>query len=165
MGSIKTILKLIATGAMVAILLQLNGVALYFTALLFALFAVLLWVLPLELARIKKNLEPAFETAFEHDHIALDTTNCRLWVRDPKRGHRYLYPEDIQTIRTGLESVGNGRVHQRIEFQISDLEHPVWHVWFDRHPESRLKGSNRNAQECDEWFARVKAWAGLRNLR
>ncbi|SKA14730.1 hypothetical protein [Novilysobacter spongiicola] len=160
----KMILKLVATAAMVVILLQLQGVTFYFAALLFTLAAILLWVLPAQMARYKKNLDPGFQTAFEHDHIALDTTNRRLWIRDPARGQRYLEPGDISTIRTGLESVRGGRVHQRIEFQIHDLEHPVWHVWFDRHSESRLKGSNRNSHERDEWYARIKTWAGLKNM-
>lgn len=165
MGNNKTLLKVIATVAMVVILLQMHGIAFFFTTLIFALFAILLWVLPAEMARIKKNLEPGFETAFEHDHIALDTTNRRLWIRDPKRGQRYLYPEDIKTIQTGLDNVGNSRVHQRIEFEVSDLEHPVLYVWFDRHSEARIKGSNRNKQERDEWFARIKTWAGMKNIR
>lgn len=164
MGNNMTILKVIATALMLVILLRLEGVVFLMAALFFALFAILLWVLPAQMARFKKNLEPGFETAFEHDHIALDTANRRLWIRDPKRGQRYLYPEDIKTIQTGLDNVGNGRVHQRIEVEVSDLENPVLYVWFDRHSEARIKGSNRNKQERDEWFSRIKTWAGMRNV-
>lgn len=157
--------NVIATIVMVLILMQVHGFAFIMLAMLFALAAILLWVAPVQAAKLKKNLEPGFQAAFEHDYIALDTTNRRLWIRDPKRGHRYLEPEDIITIQTGLENVARGRVHQHLEIQINDLEHPVWYVWFDRHPESRIKGSNRNTQERDEWFARIKTWAGMKNVR
>lgn len=160
----------IATAIMAFVLLLmhqvgLHGFAFFVMALVFGLLTYLLWFAPVPVDRRNKNLAPGFEVAFEHDYVALDTANRRLWICDPKRGQRYLEPEDIITIRTGMEEAIKGRVHQHLEFQINDLEHPVWYVWFDRHPESRIKGSNRNTQERDEWFARIKTWAGMKNLR
>lgn len=158
--------KVIATIMMVVMLMVADGLMFYILALLFAVAALLIWVVPPPRAAPgDRSPEPGFQAAFEHDYIALDTTNRRLWIRDPKRGQRYLEPEDIITIQTGLENVARGRVHQHLEIQINDLEHPVWYVWFDRHPESRIKGSNRNTQERDEWFARIKTWAGMKNVR
>lgn len=154
--------NLIVSAAMLLFLLMLDGAMLYAFALLFVLLFIGLWFSPAPMT--KRSLEPGFQAAFEHDYIALDTTNRRLWIRDPKRGNRYLGPEDIKMIRTAFDETRPGRIHQRIEVEIEDLEHPVWHVWFERHPESRIKGSNRNKEERDEWFARLKTWAQMKNL-
>lgn len=156
--------KVIATIIMVVVLMQFDGFAFFLLAVLFAVAALLIWKEPARAAHGDRSPGPEFQAAFKHDYIALDTTNRRLWIRDPKRGNRYLQPEDIKMIRTAFDETRPGRIHQRIEVEIDDLEHPVWHVWFERHPESRIKGSNRNKEERDEWFARVKTWAQMKNL-
>ncbi|HJR72099.1 MAG TPA: hypothetical protein VJ806_00485 [Luteimonas sp.] len=128
----------------------------------------LLWLVPLAFRHRSKAAPTKFRNGFHpgavHDNIALDTGSDLLWVRDPLRGERYIRRADVMSARTDHDW-RNGTFRQRIEIHIADTENPYWQVLFERHSDRWIKSSRINAQERDEWFARIKAWTGLATTR
>ncbi|TDK26215.1 hypothetical protein E2F46_06350 [Luteimonas aestuarii] len=128
----------------------------------------LLWILPLIFRRRppkQKKHDPAqFSVDVAHEHIAMDFKRDKVWIRDPVRGERYLDRDHVLGMRTASD-FRNYVTSQRIEFQLRDLKVPMMHVVFARHSDSRRRGSEQNAAERDEWFARLKAWSGLKTIR
>lgn len=124
------------------------------------------WGIPWAIRRERSTVDVTFEDGFKpemmHSHIALDTTQNRLWIRDPKKGERYLAPGDILGIKTA-QDWNNGNFRQRLEFRLNDVRDPLWFVMFQRHSDRLVRTSKRNTAERDEWFARVQNWAGMRS--
>ena len=48
---------------------------------------------------------------------------------------------------------------------LADIEQAFQFPLFERHSDRWIKSSKINANERDEWFARIKAWTGLATLR
>lgn len=134
-------------------------VALYGSFLILPL--ALLWVVPAIFRHrpppTKKHDPTQFSADIAHDNIAMDTKRDRLWIRDPKRGERYLDRSQVLNIRTNSDA-HNGISMQRLEFQIRDVSQPMWDVLFQRHSDRWRSTSKRNGEERDEWFARMRAW-------
>lgn len=133
-----------------------------------AIFLAAVWLLPLVFRHrpvvAPKKFRDGFYPGATHDNIALDTGSDLLWVRDPLRGERYVRRTEVMSARTDHDW-RNGTFRQRIEIHIADTENPYWQVLFERHSDRWIKSSRINAQERDEWFARIKAWTGLATTR
>jgi hypothetical protein len=136
-----------------------------FSAALYGSFLILplalLWVVPAIFRHrppaTKKHDPAIFKADVAHDNIAIDLGRDKLWIRDPARGERYLTRGQVLEIRTGYDSK-NGIANQRLEFQISDVAHPLWQVLFQRHSDRWKTTVHRNGEELNEWFARLRAW-------
>lgn len=126
-----------------------------------ALPLALLWVLPAILRHkppaSKTHDSATFSADVAHDNIALDFKRDKLWIRDPVRGERYLDRNQVLNIRT-LHDTLPYISRQRLEFQIRDVNQPLMEVFFQRHSDRSTASRNRNGQELDEWFARLRAW-------
>lgn len=120
-----------------------------------------LWVVPAMLRhrppRPKKHDPATFNPDVAHDNIAMDFGRDKLWLRDPVRGERIFSRGDVLTVRTANDW-NNGVCRQRLEFQVRDVAHPLWQVFFLRHSDRWIKSSNRNGEEVNEWIARLRAW-------
>lgn len=134
------------------------------TGVLVGVGLALLWLVPLAIVRQRElNAEktPAFREGFEpdiwHDNIALDPHSDVLWIRDASGAERYLERSDLLSWKSNHDW-NNGTFRQRIEIDVKDVARPRWHVLFQRHSDTWKKTSQRNGQERDEWFARLRAW-------
>ncbi|MDH5824220.1 hypothetical protein QFW77_14660 [Luteimonas sp. RD2P54] len=166
----KNVVRIALTVIMLVLWFQTDGVFSVLLGAAFVLATALIWLGPVGLgysgagADPKHKFEPGFEPEFVHEHIALDTKQNRLWIRDREGKEAYLKPEDIASFRTNSD-FGKAAYRQRIEVEITDLEKPVRHVMFQRHDDRWRWNSERNTQEVNEWAARIKAWAGMRTIR
>lgn len=143
-------------------------VGLVITVVPVVLVLAVLWLVPLLFGHRRPaapvKYREGFTPTFAHDNIALDADLDILWVRAPGRGERYLRRKEILAARTANDW-RNGTFRQRIEIQIADIHNPEYHVLFERHSDRWIKSSKINANERDEWFARLKAWTGLATLK
>lgn len=139
-------------------------IACVFTGLALAALWGIPWAIQRERAAVNVTFEDGFKPEILHTHIALDTTQNRLWIRDTKKGQRYLAPGDIVAIKS-KQDWNNGNHRHRIEFQIKDMRDPLWSVLFERHSDRLLRTSKRNSAERNEWFARIQTWAGMHSTR
>lgn len=139
-------------------------IAFVFSSLALAAVWGIPWAIRRERATVDVTFQDGFKPEMMHTHIALDTTQNRLWIRDPKKGQRYLEPGDILGIKTA-QDWNNGNFRQRLELRLNDVRDPLWFVMFQRHSDRLLRTSKRNTAERDEWFARVQNWAGMRTSR
>lgn len=121
----------------------------------------LLWVIPALVRHrspAQKQHDPTrFNADVAHDNVAIDFRRDQLWVRDPARGERIFNRRDILSIRTANDW-NSGVCRQRLEFQVRDVAHPLWQVFFQRHSDRWIKSSSRNGEELGEWIARLRAW-------
>lgn len=124
-----------------------------------AFFVGLMWIVPLLFRRPKppSKQHVDFDPAIAHDNIALDTARGTLWIRDASGAERYLQRNDLLSWKTAHDWK-NGTSRQRIELDVRDVQRPRWQVLFQRHSDRWVKSSKVNAQERDEWFARLRAW-------
>lgn len=121
-----------------------------------------LWWIPRQLARENTARHVQFKEGFNpnlrHDNIALDTARDELWIRDASGEQRYLRRDDLLSWKTAHDAGGSGVCRQRLELDVRDVGRPRWNVLFQRHSDGWFRGSNANAKERDEWFARLRAW-------
>lgn len=156
------LLRWLATAGLVLVALIQLGAGNWFGGLAIGLAASTLWWVP-KIARAPKTAKahmksnPEFEPAYAHEHIALDSKRDLLWIRDPAIGERYVGRTDLLSWRTNHDW-NNGTFRQRIELQLRDVANPLWNVLFQRHSDTWIKTSKKNAEERDEWFARLQAW-------
>ena len=127
-----------------------------------------MWLLPLAFGRPRTSRpvkhREGFKPDITHENIALDMGKNMLWISDPSRGERYLTLGEVLAVKTNHDWK-NGTFRQRIEIQINDVKSPNWQVLFQRHSDTWIKTSKRNGEERDEWFDRIKVWAGLATIR
>lgn len=98
-----------------------------------------------------------FQPECEHDNIAIDTKSDQAWLRDAKRGERYVTRAQIKSFKpTWMQ--GNGVYRHRLEISLDDIKEPLWEVPFDRHGDRWKSAGLRNRAGLDEWCARLGVW-------
>lgn len=136
-----------------------------FLLLLILAAAVLVWMnWPTSGSKPEQKQKPkpsrfaeGFHPDCEHDNIAIDTKSDHVWLRDAKRGERYVPRTQIRSFKPTWMS-GNGLYDHRLEIALDDLQQPLWVVAFNRHGDKWKSAGLRNRAELDEWEARLALW-------
>lgn len=99
-----------------------------------------------------------FQPDCEHENIAIDTKSDQAWLRDAKRGARYVSRAQIRSFKPTWLTVGKGCYGHCLEIALDDIHEPLWEVPFNRHGDTWISAAQRNRAELDEWSARLAVW-------